>query len=385
MANSIPEVSKRRRLSQNDDNNNNQNQLQQQQPLLPGLPDHIAQACLSLVDPATLYSVCRSWRRVIYTRSFPPFLSLYALLSSSSSNSIQFSNFDPVSSKWRALPATPPDPPLRLFLRHPAFISRNLPIQSVSASGNLVLLAATTHNLFPAVPRPLIFDPSTSSWLFGPPLATPRRWCAAGTLSGAVYVASGIGSHFSVNVARSVEKWDLSKKNDSSSPNGSEYLGWEWERVSSLRDGRFSRDAIDAVGWRGKLCMVNVKGDALKDGVVYDAEKDTWQDMPEGMIAGWTGPVAAMDEDVMYVVDEAKGALRRYDPGRDTWHQIVESESLKGADQIAAGGGRVCVVCRGRIVVVDVAAARPRVWDVETPSGLEAVAIHMLPRMCQLV
>ncbi|PRQ19148.1 putative F-box domain, kelch-type beta propeller [Rosa chinensis] len=382
MANSIPEVSKRRRMSQND--NHNHNQLQQQ-PLLPGLPDHIAQACLSLVDPTTLYSVCRSWRRVIYTRSFPPFLSLYALFSCSSSNSIQFYNFDPVSSKWGALPSTPPDPPLRLFLRHPAFISRNLPIQSVSASGNLVLLAATTHNFFPALPRPLNFDPSTSSWHFGPPLATPRRWCAAGTLRDAVYVASGIGSHFSVNVARSVEKWDLSKKNNSTSPNGSEYLGGEWERVSSLRDGRFSRDAIDAVGWRGKLCMVNVKGDALKDGVVYDAEKDTWQDMPEGMIAGWTGPVAAMDEDVMYVVDEAKGALRRYDPGRDTWHQILESESLKGADQIAAGGGRVCAVCRGRIVVVDVAAPRPRVWDVETPSGLEAVAIHILPRMCQLV
>lgn len=395
MALSTPEVctaspaKQRRKLTQNDDDHH-------QQPLLPGLPDHIAQACLSLVHPSILYSVCRSWRRVIYTRSFPPFPSLYALLSSSSSsslqNSIQFYNFDPISSSWRALPTTPPDPPLHLFLRHPSFISRNLPIQTVSASGKLVLLAATTHNFFPALPRPLVFDPDTSRWLFGPPLANPRRWCAAGTLSGAVYVASGIGSHFSIDVARSVEKWVLSKKNDNSSPipigrnpTRNEYMGWEWERVSGLRDGRFSRDAIDAVGWRGKLCMVNMKGDAVKDGVVYDAEKDAWQDMPAGMIAGWTGPVAAMNEDVMYVVDEAKGALRRYDPARDMWDQILESESLRGADQIAAGGGRVCVVCRGRIVVVDVAASGPRVWHVEAPSGLEAVAIHILPRMSQPV
>ncbi|XP_050375645.1 F-box/kelch-repeat protein SKIP25 [Argentina anserina] len=378
MANSAPEVSKRRRSTPN------------QQPLLPGLPDHIAQAILSRVDPASLYSVCRSWRRVPYTRHFPPFLSLYVLLSSKSSNSIEFHHFDPVSSKWRALPSTPPDPPLRLSIRHPAFISRNLPIQSVSASGSLVLLAATTHNFHPALSRPLIFDPDSGRWLFGPPLTSPRRWCAAGALRGVVYAASGIGSHFSVDVARSVEKWDLTnvKSNSPTSStgrSGNEWSGWEWERVSSLKDGRFSRDAIDAVGWRGKLCMVNVKGDALKDGVVYDAEKDKWQDMPEGMIAGWTGPVAAMDEDVMYVVEEGKGALRRYVPERDTWHKVVESESLKGADQIAAGGGRVCVVCRGRIVVVDVAAALPRIWDVETPRGLEAVAVHILPRMSQLV
>ncbi|WP_407803817.1 hypothetical protein, partial [Staphylococcus aureus] len=61
--------------------------------------------------------------------------------------------------------------------------------------------------------------------------------------------------------------------------------------------------------------MVNLKG----NGVVYDSLKDTWREMPEGMIGGWNGPVAAMDEDVMYVVDEAKGALRRYYPERDTW------------------------------------------------------------------
>ncbi|KAM1784435.1 hypothetical protein ACFX12_037447 [Malus domestica] len=367
--------SKRTKQSQKDD---------QHQPLLPGLPDHIAQVCLSLVHPSVLFSVCTSWRRLIYSSSFPPFLSLYALFSSSSStsasassssNSIHFYNFDPISSNWHPLPSTPPDPPLLLFRSHPSFISRNLPIQSVSASGKLILLAATTHNFLPALPRPLVFDPAARDWAFGPPLTTPRRWCAVGALSGVVYVASGIGSHFSIDVARSVEKWDLSKwKKYQVNSNG-------WEKVSGLRDGKFSRDAIDAVGWRGMLCMVNVKGDTAKEGAVYDVEKDTWQDMPEGMIAGWRGPVAAMDEDVMYVMDEAKGALRRYDPNKDVWEEVFESERLRGADQIAAGGGRVCVVCGGGIFVVDVSAATPRLWAVETPPGLEAVAIHILPRM----
>ncbi|PQM40629.1 F-box/kelch-repeat protein SKIP25 [Prunus yedoensis var. nudiflora] len=372
MADSSRSPTKRTRLSQNDVVGHGH------QPLLPGLPDDVAQVCLSLVHPSVLFSVCSSWRRLIYSSSFPPFLSLYALLTSSSSpNSIQFYSFDPLSSNWHALPATPPDPPLRLFLRHPSFISRNLPIQSVSVSGNLVLVAASTSNLLPALPRPLVFDPVAKKWVFGPPLATPRRWCAAGALDGAVYVASGIGSHFSIDVARSVGKWDLTKIKKH--PN--DHLGWKWEKARGLRDGRFSRDAIEAVGWRGKLCMVNLKGDAVKEGLMYDVEKDTWQDMPEGMIGGWRGPVAAMDEEVMYVVDEAKGALRRYDPEKDVWVEILESERLIGADQISGGGGRVCVVCRGKILVVDVTAAAPSIWDVKTPLGLEAVAIHILPRM----
>lgn len=155
--------------------------------------------------------------------------------------------------------------------------------------------------------------------------------------------------------------------------------------MKMLRDGRFSRDAIEAVGYRGKLYMVNVKGDTAKEGVVYDIAKDEWEEMPEGMRNGWRGPVAAMDEDVMYAVDEAKGGLRRYDPDKDGWDEIMESEKLKGAEYISAGGGRVCVVCGGDggIVVVDVVASPPKMWDVETPAGFNALAVHILPRMNQ--
>ncbi|KAG7015801.1 F-box/kelch-repeat protein SKIP25, partial [Cucurbita argyrosperma subsp. argyrosperma] len=341
-------------------------------PLLPGLPDDVAQLCLCHLPPSLLFSVCRSWRRLLYSPSFPPFFSLYALLSSSP-DSIDFFNFDPISSKWTSLPPHPNPPSLQLLIHHPSFLSRHLPVQSLAVSGHLLLLAATTHNLLPALPRPLLFSPLSNSWRFAPPLPTPRRWCAAGALRGSVYVASGIGSFFSTDVARSVERWDL-KPID----------GGAWEKVSGLKDGRFSRDATDAVGWRGKLCMVNVKGDARKEGLVYDLERDEWEEMSEGMIGGWRGPVATMEEEEMYVVDEVTGSLRRYDPERDFWEEVTESNRLKGAVQMAAGGGRVCVVCSGsrrEIVVVDVVASPPRLWVEATPPGMEVVAVHVLPRM----
>ncbi|KAJ8538432.1 hypothetical protein K7X08_027653 [Anisodus acutangulus] len=375
------------------------------QSLIPGLPDHIAQICLNLVNPSTLFCVCLSWRKLIYSPSFPPFFSIYALLLSPKSsidktkhsayfsNSVEFAYFDPISSKWQLLPP-PPDPPLRFLVKHPSFISRSLPIQSVSVSGNLILLAATADQFTPAISRPLIFNPRTRNWSYGPRLSAPRRWCAAGALGNAVYVASGVGSRYNPEVARSVVKWDL----DECNRNGAHYCncndtctrgfksGWKWEEMNRLKDGKFSRDAIDAIGWKGKLCMVNVKGDAAKEGIIYNVGKDTWQEMPEGMLVGWRGPAASMAEETIYMVDESKGALRKYDEERDIWVEIFENEMLKGAENVAAASGRVCVVGGGGkvIAVVDVVAEPPRLVVVETPVGFQVLNIHILPRMSQL-
>lgn len=356
--------------------------------LIPGLPDHIAQTCLSLIHPSILYSVCHSWRSLIYSPSFPPFLSIYTVLSSpENADSVGFASFDPISSSWQFLPLPPPTvgPPLRLLLRHPSFISRHLPVQSVGVAGNLVLLAATAEQFLPALSRPLIFNPLTRKWTCGPPLSTPRRWCAAGASRGAVYVASGIGSHYNQKVARSVEKWDLKSDDHHHLRRKRVESGWRWEKMGGLRDGKFSRDAIDAVGWRGKLCMVNVSGDAAKEGIIYDVESDAWEEMPAGMLTGWRGPAAALDEETIYMVDESKGALKRYEPERDLWVEVTENKMLKGAQHISAGGGRVCVLCGGGecIAVVDVVAKQPNIWVVDTPPEFQVLSVHILPRMSQ--
>ncbi|KAK6129839.1 hypothetical protein DH2020_036425 [Rehmannia glutinosa] len=295
--------------------------------------------------PSIIYSVCHSWRRLIYSPSFPPFLSLYALIVPTetqihNSNSVELCSFDPISRKWHLLPPPPSDPPLRFLFRHPSFISRKLPIQSVAASGNLVVLAATDDNFLPALSEPLIFNPLSRNWDYGQPLSAPRRWCAAGASRGSVYVASGMGSHYNTDVARSIEK--------------------------------------------GKLCMVNVKGDAAKEGIIYDVETDCWEEMPEGMLAGWRGPAAAMDEETIYVVDESKGLLKKYDHVNDAWMDVAENYRLKGAQQVAAAGGKVCVLCADgvSITVVDVAATPPvRLWVVDVPAGIQIVGVHILPRM----
>lgn len=189
-------------------------------------------------------------------------------------------------------------------------------------------------------------------------------------------MASGVGSQYRGDVARSMEQWDLKKKREN----------WRWENMTPLKHGRFSREAVEAVGYKGKLCMVNVKGNAVKEGLVYDVEANQWEVMPIGMLAGWNGPAATMNEEVMYVVDEVMGVLNEYDGEKDYWKKVIELPQLKQAEQIAAGRGRVCVVCANgeRIVVVDVVVRPARVWVVEPPCGQEVVAVHILPRMSRL-
>lgn len=157
-------------------------------------------------------------------------------------------------------------------------------------------------------------------------------------------------------------------------------------KLREMRDLRFSREAIDAVGWRKKLLMVNVKGNAIKEGAIYDVVKDDWESMPEEMVAGWRGPVAAMEEETLYSVDETKGTVRKYDEEKKEWREVtvVEGgeEMLKGAMQITAVVGKLCVVTvDGKIVVVDVTAEPAKIWNLEIPQGLEPVSVHVLPRM----
>ncbi|GKB27766.1 F-box/kelch-repeat protein SKIP25 [Tanacetum coccineum] len=319
------------------------------QSLLPGLPDHIAHLCLSLVSPSTLFSVCRAWRRYIYTAACPPFRSLYTLslptaggaaASSHHNQTLKLHSYDPISSKWTTIDSPPH---LKcLTRRQPSFISRNLPIQSLSFSGQLVLIAATTirnNQPSPAFTHPILFDPLSNSWSLASPLTTPRRWCAAGAFQETLIIASGVGTHYTQSVSHTCEKWVL-LKNDTNDHKRKISHGF-FEKMRNLKNSKLCREAIDAVGLRGKLCMVNVKGDYAKEGFVYEIENDEWVDMPAGMLAGWKGPAAAMDEKVIFVVDEKKGVLRRYDEDKDCWVDVVVDERLKEAEYIAAGGGRV--------------------------------------------
>ncbi|KAJ3690891.1 hypothetical protein LUZ61_020055 [Rhynchospora tenuis] len=343
-------------------------------PLLPGLPDDLARQCLSHLPPSLLFTVCHRWRRVLYSPAFPsPTLSVYSLLTDSDS-SLSFASYDPLTAKWDPLPPPPLSSPL--LLKHPSFVSRLLPVQTLSSSPHLLLLSASTLSLEPALPCPLIFHSSPPRWQVGPafPLS-PRRWCATGSLNGSVYLFSGVGSsEYNASLAKSAFKWDTTKNP----------CHWKWDPLAPLKDSTFCREAVETVYSNGRLCMVNLRGRCAKNGAVYNVRMDQWEDMPSGLLSGWTGPACADETGDIYVVDEAVGTLRVYQWGRDTWRTVVRDEDkLRGATQMAARGGRVCVVAGGgeALVVVDVRGRWRRMWTVEPPRGKKMLNVHILPRM----
>ncbi|KAL6660932.1 hypothetical protein ACP70R_000316 [Stipagrostis hirtigluma subsp. patula] len=124
----------------------------------------------------------------------------------------------------------------------------------------------------------------------------------------------------------------------------------------------------------------------------------TRRSWPAGCRCSPWPPRGADDDDsgeTIYVVDEERGSLLAYDWAGDSWTTVAESERLRGVVEMAAGGGRVCVVAEGgeKVIVVDVkpkarkepAAAAPSMWDVAAPAGKRVVALHVLPRMTRTV
>ncbi|CAN8241035.1 unnamed protein product [Cochlearia groenlandica] len=53
-----------------------------------------------------------------------------------------------------------------------------------------ILVSGINRELSPAISRPLIFDPISSTWRFVPLIGSPRRWCSVGSCDGVIYVAS---------------------------------------------------------------------------------------------------------------------------------------------------------------------------------------------------
>ncbi|GKC28788.1 RNA-directed DNA polymerase, eukaryota, partial [Tanacetum coccineum] len=88
------------------------------------------------------------------------------------------------------------------------------------------------------------------------------------------------------------------------------------------------------------------------------------------------------EEEVMYLVNETTGGVRKYDDENDCWKDVIEgSELLKGAEQMAIGGGKICVVSHGRIIVVDVVAKPVKMWVVDPPRPECECPIHNVPSM----
>ncbi|KAK1293542.1 F-box protein AFR [Acorus calamus] len=301
------------------------------QPLIPGLPDEIAEQCL-LRLPYPYHSLFRSvssaWNR---TLSNPNFLSskkthpYLFIFSSDHRNHHRWLSFDPRHRRWFTLPPPPsPSPPI------------GFATAADSRSGSLFVLGGLLSDDSAAPLRTLLsYSATTNSWSASlSPMPTPRSFFAAGAVNGKIVSAGGGGvdvydpaeDRWTTSSAAGNGRWGGLGKYDAAVVKGRMHVteGWTWPFNSSPRAG------------------------------VYDAEGDTWREMKVGMREGWTGASVVLEGGRLVVVSECgERRLKVYEEGMDSW-AYVEGEGVPeeiGRPYAVGGAERTVYVVAGGLDV----------------------------------
>lgn len=282
-------------------------------PLIPGLPDDIAELCLlHLPYPyqALARSVSSSWNRVLQDPTFLlsktslslslPYLFVFAFHKSTSR--IQWQALDPRSGRWFVLPPMP----CPKSACPPAFACASMPRQ-----GKLFVLGGMRTDTESPMRTAVVYHASTNQWSPLSPMRTPRAFFAAGVVGeggGSIVVAGGSGPDLSSSTA-AVERYD--PREDA------------WREAAGMGGNGMVRYDSVVVGGR----MYVTEGWTwpfmfTPRGAAYDAEGDTWREMGRGMREGWTGLSVAVGERLFVISEHGDHQLKVYDPEEDTWRYV---------------------------------------------------------------
>ncbi|KAH1067223.1 hypothetical protein J1N35_032210 [Gossypium stocksii] len=319
-------------------NDHDQEYHKKSEPLIPGLPDEIAELCLlHLPYPyqSLARSVCCSWNRTITDAGFLlsrrslslslPYLFVFAFHNSTAR--IQWQAFDPRSGRWFILPPMPC--PKSVF--PPGFACSSIPRQ-----GQLYVLGGMRSDTQTSINTTVVYTTSTNQWSIASPMVTPRSFFAAGNVNGKIIAVGGSGAEYNDSIT-SVECYDPRKDT--------------WEHVAKMRVGlaRYDSAVVGSKlyvteGWTWPFLF-------SPRGSVYDLENDTWQEMKDGMKEGWTG-VSVVVGDRLFVISEYGDCpMKVYVPDRDAWQYVggdkFPREAMQRPFAVSGVEGRIYVVSSG--------------------------------------
>ncbi|KAK6912433.1 Kelch repeat type 1 [Dillenia turbinata] len=320
----------------------NQDDGNEYQPLIPGLPDEVAEICLlHLPYPyhVLVRSVSCSWNKLISNPSFLlsrkslslplPFLFVFAF--NKSTASIQWQALDPRSGRWFLLPPMP----CPKSVCPSGFACASIPLQ-----GTLVVLGGMRTDSRTTMRTNFIYRTSTNRWSMGSPMMISRSCSTAKTVGGKIYAVGGTidGDGF----ISAVECYD--PESDT------------WRAVAKMRAGLARYDAA-VLG--GKVCVTEGwtwPFSFSPRGEVYDAESDTWQPMRAGMREGWTGISVVLGKRLFVIPEHGDCRMKVYRPDRDTWEFVggdrFPCEAVQRPFAVSGLDGKIYVVACGLHVAV---------------------------------
>lgn len=280
------------------------------EPLIPGLPDEIAEQCLLLLpfpDLAVARSVSTAWKRAISSPSFvksredlelsQPYILVFAFRNPTAR--MQWQAFDPRSRRWIVLPPMPCDSPV---------CPKGFACAAIPRQGALFVLGGMRSDTETPLRTLVTYRAATNSWAVGPPMPTARSFFAAGSIDGKVFAAGGADAGPSGTLV-SVECYDTERG--------------RWGKVANMRRGLARYDAavigrklFVTEGWSWPFSF-------SPRGAVYDVDRDTWEEMSAGMKEGWTGWSAVVEDRLFVVSEHGDCKVKVYSPVEDAWRYVV--------------------------------------------------------------
>ncbi|KAJ4958156.1 hypothetical protein NE237_025267 [Protea cynaroides] len=316
---------------------------QNSEPLIPGLPDEIAEHCLLHLpypNQVLVRSVSSSWNRAITDPSFflskkTLFLSLpyiFVFAFHRSTAKLQWQALDPRSGRWFVLPPMP--------IMNPV-CPASFACASVPRQGSLFVLGGMRSDTEASQPTLVTYRAGTNRWSVACPMQYPRSFFAAGSIGGKIFAAGGSGTVVSETVS-TVECYDPAKDT--------------WMTVAKMRNGLSRYDAAVVgekmyvtEGWTWPFSY-------SPRGGVYNAEKDTWEEMSVGMREGWTGISVVLGDRLFVITEHGSCRMKVYDHEMDTWHYLgggeFPCETLKKPFAVCGVEGKIYVVSSGLDVCV---------------------------------
>ncbi|KAG7021809.1 F-box/kelch-repeat protein [Cucurbita argyrosperma subsp. argyrosperma] len=301
-----------------------------QSPLLPGLPDDLAIACLirvPRVEHRKLRLVCKRWYRLLAGNFF------YSLRKSlgvaeewiyvvkkDRDNKISWHAFDPIYQLWQPLPPVPRE------------YSEALGFGCAVLSGCHLYLFGGKDPIKGAMRRVIFYSARTNKWHRAPDMLRRRYVFGSCVINNCLYVAGGEneGGHRSL---RSAEVYDPNKN--------------RWTFISDM-----STPMVPVIGvvYEGKWYLkgYGAQRQVLSD--VYQPETDTWCPVYDGMVPGWSNPSVSLNGH-LYAVDCRDGCkLRVYDEVSNSWNKSIDSKLHMGNSQALEAvalvplNGKLCIV-----------------------------------------
>ncbi|KAK7412787.1 hypothetical protein VNO78_04412 [Psophocarpus tetragonolobus] len=300
-------------------------------PLLPGLTDDLAIACLIRVpriEHKKLHLVCKRWHHLLSEDFFYSLRKSLGMaeewlyvIKTNRAGRISLHAFDPIYQLWQPLPPVPGDFPEAMWFGC-----------AVLSDCHLYIFGGVDMEGSKSIRHVIFYSARTNKWHRAPDMLQKRNLFRSCVINNCVYVSGG--ELEGNQMTRSAEVYDPSQK--------------RWSFISEMSTAMVP---LFSVVHNGTWFL---KGNEIGSGnsmcEAYSPETDTWTLITNGMGNGWGNDCISLNGQ-LYALDCQDGCkFTVYDRATDSWKKFIDSKlhvgkfpALVAAAPVSLNG-KLCII-----------------------------------------